>query len=166
MRIKCQLLAISILCLMPLASLAQDVVTQAKSTVKVDWIKGTDFSKFKTYAWGTSHQMTPGTTHPTEDIDAGLQAKGLQKVARDANPDLLVAFNAGTKPAYLIKGFFAYTTINQGTLIVELADPQSKTALWWGIADDAMTGNHDKDLPVIQKKLSKMFEKYPPPAKK
>ena len=166
MRIFCKLLAIGILYLMPLASMAQDVVPQANSGVKVDWIRGTDFSKFKTYAWGTSQQMTSGTTHPAEDIDAALQAKGLRKVGSDANPSLLVAFSAGTKPVYVIKGFFAYTTVNQGTLIVELANPQSKTALWWGIADDAMTNHPDKDLPVIQKKISKMFEKYPPPTKK
>ena len=93
MKIICQLLAIGIFYLMPLASMAQDVVPYAKSEVKVDWVRGTDFSKYKTYAWGTTRQTTPNPKHPTEDIDAALQAKGLQKVEMDANPSLIVAFS-------------------------------------------------------------------------
>ncbi len=86
MRISCKLLAISILSLMPLASMAQqDVVPYAKSSVKVDWVRGTDFSKYKTYAWGTSHLATPSLEHTVQGmIDAALQAKGLQKVGMDA----------------------------------------------------------------------------------
>ena len=70
----------------------------------MDWVKGTDFSKYKTYAWGTSHLMTP-QKHPTEDIDAALQAEGLHRVGRNENPSLLVAFSSGTKPVYVIEGF-------------------------------------------------------------
>ena len=66
----------------------------------------------------------------------------------------------------MIEGFRSYSEVEAGTLIVELADPPSKKALWWRIADDTMTGNPDKNLPVIQKKISTMFEKYPPPTKK
>ena len=49
--------------------------------VKVDWVRGTDFSKYKTYAWKTSHLATP-SLEPTVQgiIDAALQGKGLQKV--------------------------------------------------------------------------------------
>jgi hypothetical protein len=46
MGISCQLLATGILylMLMPLVSMAQDVVPYPKSEVKVDWVQGTDFS--------------------------------------------------------------------------------------------------------------------------
>src|SRR5580692_9730010 len=161
MRISCQLLAIVILYLMPLVSMAQEVVPYAKSEVKVDWVQGTDFSKCKTYAWGTSRQMTPDPKQTIEGIiDAALQAKGLQKVGIDANPSLIVAFSGGNKLVYSIQGYAKNPIVKQGTLIVELADPQLKIAAWWGIADDTLTVNPDKDLPLIQKKISKMFEKY------
>jgi hypothetical protein len=166
MRISCRLIAISVLSLMPLASIAQDVVPYAKSEVKVDWVRGTDFSQYKTYAWGTTHQMTPGSEHPKEDIDAVLQAKGLQKVGMDANPGLIVAFSSGSKLVYPIQGYLKNPAVKQGTLVVQLADSQSKKAVWWGIAEDTMTDDPGKDLPLIQKRVSKMFENYPPPTKK
>ena len=38
---------------MPLACIAQEVVPYAKSEVKVDWVRGTDFSKYKDLCMGT-----------------------------------------------------------------------------------------------------------------
>jgi hypothetical protein len=164
MKISCQLLAIGIFYLMPLASMAQDVVPYAKSEVKVDWVRGTDFSRYKTYAWGTTRQTTPNPKHPTEDIDAALQAKGLQKVGMDANPSLIVVFSGKGELVYVIQDH--YSIVKQGTLVVELADPQLKKAVWWGIANEAIIDNPDEDVPNVQKKISKMFEKYPPPRNK
>lgn len=166
MSIGCQFLAIGILSLMPLASMAQEVVTHAKTEVTVDWVQGTDFSKYKTYAWGNASQKTPDPKHPIEDIDAALQAKGLRKVERDANPSLLVAVSVGSKPVYVIQGWPVTPAVKQGTMIVQLADPQSKNALWWGVAYGVLTDKYDKDVGMIQKKVSKMFQKYPPPTKK
>jgi hypothetical protein len=167
MRITCQLLALGILSVMALPSTAQDVVPYPKSDVKVDWVRRTDFSKGKTYAWGTTSQMTPDPKHTIEGaIDAALQAKGLQQVGMDANPSLIVAFSAGNKPVYSIQGSLKNPIVNQGTLIVQLADPQLKKAVWWGVAEDTLTDDPAKYVALIQKVISKMFEKYPPPTKK
>jgi hypothetical protein len=167
MRINCKLLALGILCLIPVVSDAQDVVPYPKSDVKVDWVRGTDFSKCKTYAWGTTRQMTPDPKHTIEvTIDAALQAKGLQKVDMDTNPSLIVAFSAGNKLVYPIQGYLKNPIVKEGTLVVQLADPQLKKALWWGIAEDTLTDNPDKYAALIQKTISKMFEKYPPPTRK
>jgi Domain of unknown function (DUF4136) len=166
MRIDYKLLAKGILYLMPFACTAQEVVPYAKSEVKVDWVRGTDFSKFKTYAWGPSYKKAPSPKHPLEDIDAALQAEGLHKVGMDANPSLIVGFSVGNKIVYSIQNYLKNPILKQGTLVVELADPQLKKAVWWGIADDTLTDNPDKDIPMIQRAISKMFEKYPPPAKK
>ena len=167
MRINCKLVALGILYLMPVVSNAQDVVPYAKSDVKVDWVRGTDFSKCKTYAWGTARQMTPDPKHTIEvTIDAALQAKGLQKVDMDANPSLVVAFSAGNKLVYSIQGSLKNPIVKQGTLVVQLADPQLKKAVWWSIVEDTMTDDPDKYVALIQKTISKMFQKYPPPTKK
>jgi hypothetical protein len=168
MRITFQRLAIGILCLTPLVSVAQDVVPYAKSDVKVDWVRGTDFSKYKTYAWGAARQMSsdPKLKFPIDDVDAALRAKGLQKVGMDANPSLIAALNAGNKMVFAIQGYLKNPVVKQGTFVIELADPQLKKAVWWGIVDGVLTDNPDKDLPAIQKNISKMFEKYPPPSKK
>jgi hypothetical protein len=165
MRIVCQLLAISVLYLMPLNSAAQDhdVVPYPKPVLKVDWVRGTDFSKYKTYAWGSSRQTTADPKHTIEGmIDAALQAKGLQKVGTDENPNLVVVLNAGNKLIYTLQ---SYNLVKEGTLVIQLADPQLKEAVWWGIAEDTLTDKPEKDRNLIQKKISKMFQEYPPPAK-
>jgi hypothetical protein len=167
MTMTSQHLAICILCLTPLVFRAQDVVPYAKSEVKVDWVRGTDFSKCKTYAWGTASQMTPDPKHTIEvTIDDALQAKGLQKVDMDANPSLIVAFGGGNKLVYPIQGYLKNPIVKQGTLVIELADPKLKKAVWWGIAEDTLTDDPDKYVALIQKRISTMFEKYPPPSKK
>jgi hypothetical protein len=166
MRMSFQLLAIDILCLTPLISMAQDVVPYGKSEVKADWVRGTDFSKYKTYAWEGSQQKTPDPHRIVGKIDSALQGKGLQLVEIDANPSLIVACNAGNKLVYPIQGYLKNPAVKQGTLVIQLVDPQLKKAVWWGIAEEVLTDNPDKNTPLIQKKISKMFEKYPPPTKK
>ena len=158
-RISCQLLAISILSLTPLASMAQDVVPYANSDVKVDWVRGTDFSKYKTYAWGTSHLATPSLEHTVQGmIDAALQEKGLQKVGMDADPGLVVAFSSGNKLVYSIQGS---SIVKEGTFVLQLADPQLKKSVWWSFADDTVTDNPDKDVPLIQKRIENVPEVSP-----
>jgi hypothetical protein len=166
MKVAFQRLIIGILCLTPLVSMAQDVVPYAKSEVKVDWVRGTDFSRYKTYVWAASQKKTPDPYHLTENIERALEGKGLQMVGIDANPSLIVACNAGNKLVYPIQGYLKNPAVKQGTLVTQLVDPQLKKAVWWGIAEEVLTDNPDKDTPLIQKKISKMFEKYPPPFKK
>jgi hypothetical protein len=163
MRLSCQLLAIGVLYLMPLASMAQEAVPYANSEVTVDWVRGTDFSKYKTYAWGTPNQKATDPNHPLDDIEAALQAEGLQKVGADANPDLLVAFSVGSSQVYVLQNIAKNPIVKQGTLKVQLADAKSKTVVWWAFGEDTLTNNRDKDLPIIQRTVSKMFKKYPPP---
>lgn len=168
MKASFQPLLLAILCIVPLASVAQDVVPYAQSDVKVDWVKGVDFSKYKTYAWGTSLQKTPDPAwnqRHLETIDAGLQGKGLQKVTMDGNPSPIVSYNTGSKPEYVVSKYKNYA-VNEGTLIVELVDPQTKKAVWWGIAEGALDGKSENDVAMVEKKTLKMFKQYPPPASK
>ncbi len=167
MKISWQLLSAGIMCLVSLTAVAQDV--EAKHDVKVNWVRGTDFSKYRTYAWGTSHQKTPDPAwnqHLIEDIDAALQAKGLHKVEMDGKPDLIVAYDTGGQPAYSIEGLTEVKEVKEGTLVVELVDSQFKKVVWSGIANDIVTDKPEKDLPKAQKIISKMFKQYPPPANK
>jgi hypothetical protein len=166
MKISCQFLVIGILYLMPWPSTAQEVVPYADAEVKVDWVRGTDFSQYKSYAWGTPDQKASDPNHPIDDIAAALQAKGLQRVSMDANPDLIVAFRVGNKQIYVLQNIATNRIVKQGTLVVELADRQTGKDVWWAIGKDTLTGDRGKDLPIIQKAISKMFKKYPPPPAK
>jgi hypothetical protein len=151
---------------MPLSSTAQEVVPYANREVKVFWAQGIDFSKYKTYAWGTPDQKATDPNHPLDDIDAALQAKGLQKVEMDANPGLIVAFRVGNKQVYVLQNRFKDPYSKQGTRGVQLAVPQLRKIVWQGVGEDTVTDVREKDLPMIQRAVSKMFKKYPPPKSK
>src|SRR5579885_2608620 len=71
------------------------VVAEAQD-VKVDWDHHADFSGFKTYAWepGTPARNPLWDQRITRAIDEQLEAKGLQKVSPEANPDLVVIYHA------------------------------------------------------------------------
>jgi len=166
MKIIGHILLAGIMCLAPLTPAAQDTQeVEAKSDVKVDWIRGANFSKYRTYAWGISHQKTPDpiwNQHLVEDIDGVLQAKGLHKVEISENPNLIVSYTAGTQLAYSISDITVGSEVKEGTLTVELVDPQLGKTVWWGVADDTLTDKPEKDLPMVRKRISKMFKRYPP----
>lgn len=164
MKIRLCALAV-LLCLVPVIALAQQVNT--------DWKHGTDFSKYKTYAWGQSpHPIQDSLWNQriVSDIDGALQEKGLQKVAMDANPDVIVVYNAGVKQNVSYEGYrmgwgmgqIDPVTEREGTLVVDLADPQSKTIIWRGMSSETLSDKSQKNIEKVQKMVHKMFEKYPP----
>jgi hypothetical protein len=160
------LLLAGIAWLMPRVSTAQDVVPYPTSQVKVDWVRGADFSKYETYAWSTSYQKTQTAKwdgYLVKNIDSQLQAKGLKKVASDGSPNLIVSYGFGSKIEYSIQGYPSKSFHTKGTLVVELVDSQMKKAAWWGILENMLTGNSKKDFQMVDKRISQMFQKYPPP---
>jgi hypothetical protein len=145
--------------------------------VNTDWQRGTDFSKFKTYAWGES-------PHPIQDsiwnqrivggIDAQLAEKGLQKVSAEQNPDLIVVYNAGVKQnrslqGYHMGGWYSSSSNiqevveNEGTMVVDIATPQDKTVIWRGTASDTLADKSEKNIKKVEKMTEKMFKDFPPP---
>jgi hypothetical protein len=149
-------------------------VTFAQS-VNTDYKEGTDFSAYKTYAWGES-------PHPIDDplwneriiaaVDAELAAKGMRKVDLDQNPDVIVVYSAGIQQNVTYQGYAMgwYNRMgsiqrvieNEGTLIVDFADPHTKMMTWRGVARDTLADKSDKNKKKLQKMVSKMFKKYPP----
>lgn len=143
--------------------------------VNVDWMRGTDFSKFKTYAWGVSPRpVNDPLWHQRviDNIDGALAGKGLQKVDINANPDMIVVYSAGIRQNVSYQGYamgwwnrtgsISQVVENEGTLIVDLADPRQKTILWRGTATETLSDKSDKNIQKLQKMVSKMFQKYPP----
>jgi hypothetical protein len=162
-------IALAMVGLLSVAVLAQQV--------NVDWQRGQDFTKYKSFAWGSSQ-------HPIQDdmwsqrvvglIEDQLKAKGLTKVDAAANPTLIVVYNAGIKQneslqGYRTGGFFMggsgsiQKVIEQeGTLVVDMYDPASKAHVWRGVAEETLSDKSDKNIKKVQDMVKKMFEKYPP----
>ena len=146
--------------------------------VKVDWDHGASFTGLKTYAWqpGTPAQNPLWDQRITQNIDEQLQAKGLQKVSPNENPDLIVMYHAavGHQTQFNTTNMGGWgwwgngmsTTTEQkipvGQLIVDIGDAKSKKMIWVGTAKDTLSDNPDKNRKKVEKAVDKMFKKFPP----
>jgi hypothetical protein len=88
-------------------------VTYAQD-VRTNYMPGTDFSKFQTYAWVNNVQGVPAVGgHPDqildaqvkEAIDSQMAAKGFTKVEDDSKADLLLGYQLAIDKEKQINGF-------------------------------------------------------------
>jgi Domain of unknown function (DUF4136) len=166
--------------LMPLALLISSSAHAQK--VNVDWDHDvTDFAKYKTYSWVKSHKPVPNPLMEQRIIaatDSQLAAKGLTKVETDG--DLHLVYEAGVRQqrsatvtgmggGWRVGGGFA--TVNQnienvGSLVIDIVDAPQNQLIWRGVATDTLSDKPEKNAEKIKKAVAKMFQKYPPGAKK
>jgi len=158
--------------------------------VHVEFNKGVDFSKFKTYSWLESKHPAQGAwaKQVVADIDRQLTRKGLKKVDAAAGPDLQVVYNAGVKERsisagcdygcvlaeYLFNqaygprwfwpepGSWVSEVENNGNLVVDLVDASSKDMVWRGVATDTLSDKTKTNEHKLNKVVRRMFKKYPP----
>ena len=155
--------------------------------VKVEYNKGEDFSRFKSYSRGTKETYARPllAMDIIGAIDEQLRAKGLNRL--DAAADLIVtAYGAldtdmsvsfdpstyvmpglegpvwWTTGAVVIPGNSTAVFIKKGTLVVDIADPHTKQLKWRGIAKTNLNPKKQKQaLDLIHKSVAKMFRDYP-----
>jgi hypothetical protein len=171
------LITTAIILFLPLAAHAQKV--------NVDFDKAVDFSKFKTYKWGTGTPVANPMSNQRiiAGIESQLGSKGLQKVADNADLEVMYhgAVGQQTQLNTTNMGGWGYgwgryggmgtttTTVQNiptGELIVDIGDIQGKKFIWRGIARDTLSDNPQKNQKKLEKALTKMFQKFPPPVKK
>ncbi len=153
--------------------------------VKYNFVPGTDFSKFKTYKW----VEVPGGKQPDQMIsdqikqavDSQLTLKGLSKTDSD-QADLYVDFQlavnqekqwdaigyGGRYTRMGGMGTMTSSTINIGTLVVDMYDVAAKKQVWRGDAPKTLNPSKDpaKNQERLQKAVAKLLKNYPPPVKK
>jgi Domain of unknown function (DUF4136) len=144
--------------------------------VSVNYNHGQSFAQYHTYAWGSNNanqiQNSILAQVAQQDIDAAMQAKGLQKVKESEKPDLILTANGGMKQetSYTawgmrgIGGGMGGITPQQnveGTLIVDLYDAKTQSLVWRGIGQDTLTNNGNKNQQIVQKAIQKMFKQWP-----
>ena len=135
--------------------------------VRTNYMPGTDFSKFHTYAWIDEVQGVPAVGgHPDQILDAQVKqaidsqmvAKGFTKVVDGGKADLLVGYQLAINREKQINGmangmggwggwgpwggldaFSATTSTNYiGTFVVGMYDPAVKKLVWIGAAQHAI----------------------------
>jgi len=157
--------------------------------VNVDWDKATNFTGYKSYIWakGTPAQNPMMGDRIVKDVDAALAAKGLRKVDTVEAADLVVLYHAARDTETQLNtidtgmygpgwGRWGYggmggssTTyvdkIQVGQLVVDIGDVKTKKYIWRGTANATIPSKPEKGSQLIEKAVTKMFKKFPPPVK-
>lgn len=179
MTIAAVIAAIAVFALGAGAALAQDV--------NVNYVPGTDFSGYKTYKWveiqGAEKPDQILDTQIRQAIDKALAAKGLTKAAGDA-ADLAIGYQVALTQqqqwnTYSTGGYGARrygggmgtatsTTINIGTVALDMYDVAAKELVWKGQASKTVSSEKDpeKRQKNIDKAMAKLLKDFPPKPKK
>jgi Domain of unknown function (DUF4136) len=158
------------------AALAQDV--------KYNFMPGTDFSKYHTYKWVTENNGHPDQIvdqQIKQAIDQQLAAKGLTKTD-GGDADLFVGYQVsvdnekqwnayGGGMGWRMGGGMATatsSTIQVGTLVLDIYDPAAKALVWRGQATKTLNPSKDpqKNQDRINKAMAKLLKNFPPPPPK
>jgi len=158
------------------AAFAQDV--------SVNYVPGTDFSKYKTYKW----VEIQGAEKPDQILDAQIKqaidkvlgGKGLTKATGDT-ADLFIGYQVALNQerqwnAYGMGGAWRWgggmgtatsSTIQIGTLALDMYDAGAKQLVWKGQATKTLSGEKDpeKRQKNLEKAMAKLLKDFPPKPK-
>jgi hypothetical protein len=165
------------------ASAAQDV--------KYNALPGTDFTKFKSYKWvpieggAKVDQITDAQIKAA--VDKHLTSKGLTTTGED-KADLYIGYQAAVDQerqwnTYNTGGGWGYgprwgyaggmgtatsTTIQIGTIGLDMYDPAAKQLVWRGAVSKTLDtkATPEKREKNLDKAIAKLLKNYPPPVKK
>ena len=136
--------------------------------VRTNYMPGTDFSKYHTYAWVDEVRGVPRVGGQPDQIldaqvkqavDSQMAATGLTKVVDNGKADLLLGFQLAIDREKQINGFAdgwggwggfgpwggglnsfstATSTVSIGTFVLGMYDPAAKKLVWIGAAQHAI----------------------------
>lgn len=171
----------------PLALVAVLLLLTAKTLpgqdVKYNFMPGTNFSKYHTYKWvsieGGAHPNQIVDAQIKQSVDAQLAAKGLTKTEGD-KVDLYVGYQIAVDKEKQWNGFgmgggvrwggmasATSSTIDVGTLVLDMYDPSNKQLVWTGTATKTIerSSNQEKNQKNLDKAMQKLLKNYPPKQK-
>ena len=170
---------VGVACAMGLLLLAAGVASA--QDIKTNYMPGTDFSKYHTYKW----VLIEGAKQPNQivdaqikqAVDAQLATKGLTKVAGD-KADLYIGYQTSLAQqeqwnAYGMGGGVRWgggmatatsSTIEIGTLVLDMYDPSTKQLVWTGRATKTLDpgNNQQKKQKNLDNAMKKLLKNFPP----
>jgi len=157
-------------------------------TVDSDYDTATDFSKYKTWSWMPGKKPSEkdidslSQKRIVETIDEELPRRGLAKVAEggdlsatyqisvvhkiEASP-ATVGVGYGWGPAHIGVSKTPTREYDEGTLILDLVDPKTKTLIWRGTARGTVKpdASPEERKERIRNAVGYLLEDYPPTKK-
>jgi Domain of unknown function (DUF4136) len=149
--------------------------------IHYNYDRSANFSAYKTYSWVDLKSGHAGNQLMDQNIkravDQQLVAKGLMRV--ESGGDLQVAYQValnqekqfdgwGTGPRWWGNTRVTSSTIEIGTIVIDLFDPSQKQLVWRGDASKTLdvSKDPDKNFKNLEKVMAKLFKNYPPGAAK
>jgi Domain of unknown function (DUF4136) len=144
----------------------------AAQTIRVQWDRKVDFTKYQSFAWieGTAAIDPDADRILVKSIENELSVRGV--FPDEAEPGLYVVYHASAHEEFEVAGGYrrdwedsGQVTVDShvaGTLVVDLVDVKANRIVWRAIATATVTGNPKKvrgRLPTI---VQRMFEDFPP----
>jgi hypothetical protein len=145
--------------------------------VRYNFMPGTDFSRYHTYKWVNVTGAHPDQIMDAEikqSLDTQLAAKGLTKTDSD-KADLYIGYRTaidqemqwdawGSRAFGSGMGSWTSSTINVGTLVLEMFDPSTKQLVWTGSATKTInrSSNQENNKKNLDKAMAKLLKDYPP----
>ena len=137
------------------------------SGVRVHYAKGTDFSRYHSYAY-IARKVKPNLPLPdakfiTRSVDDFLRSEGL--APDEQNPDLLVEinlkFHKRVDVYHANSPWPRQAQSREGNVVITLKDARTHRAVWW---TDMYVRyrNHKELVSIIRHKMAKLAERYPP----
>jgi len=157
--------------------------TLVAQDVRYNYMPGTDFSKYHSYKW----VAIQGGAHPNQIVDAQIKqavdgqlaSKGLMKTEGD-KADLYLGYQVAVDKEKQWNGYgmggglrwggmatATTSTINVGTLVLDMYDPAAKQLVWTGNATKTIdpSSNQEKNQKNLDKAMAKLLKNYPPKQK-
>ena len=140
---------------------------------------GVDFSKHHTYKWvdieGGAHPNQIVDAEIKQSVDTQLASKGLTKTDSD-KADLNVGYQIAVDKEKQWNawgtgrgfgggmGSATQSTINVGSLVLDMYDPTTKQLVWTGTATKTIdpSSSQEKNQKNLNKTMEKLLKYYPP----
>ena len=164
---------------MTLAVALVSCIGATSQDVRHNSMPGVDFSKFHTYKWvdieGGAHPNQIMDAEIKQSIDTQLASKGMTKTDSE-KADLYVGYQIAVDKEKQWNawgtgrgfgggmGSATQSTINVGSLVLDMYDPTTKQLVWTGTASKTIepSSNQEKNQKNLDKAMQKLLKSYPP----
>jgi hypothetical protein len=156
------------------------------ASLNTDYDKSVDFGKYHTYSWiGVKAVDDIWSRRIQDDVNQALSAKGWTLAT--GGGDAAVSALGSSKNVQSLNTFYdgmgggwgwrrgwgggmgeATTTVENtpvGTLVVDIFDGKTKKLIWRATSSETLSNNQDKNDKKLEKDVTDMFKKFPPPSK-
>jgi hypothetical protein len=148
--------------------------------------RGSDYSKYHTYAWGPADALPIGDPRLDNNpifrdylqgaVERGLNRHNLLLVPESTRPDVLIHFHGSVRQVFDVAaadrdhGFGIATDVSvvdydEGTLVIDMIDARTNRLIWRGWAIDSLSGildRQDRMEEKLNQAVTKMLADFKP----